>query len=66
MKKFTILIEETVVKEFEVEANTEEEARYIAQCKYKNGDFILSPGEVQDKQLAVIQSNNKISEWFKF
>ena len=45
MKKFVIAIEETVVGEFEVIAETENEAKEIAHKKYKNREFMLEPGE---------------------
>lgn len=65
MKKFTIAIEETVVEEFEVEADTAKEALYIAQNKYKKGEFVLSPGEVQFKQLSIVRPESKLSEWIE-
>lgn len=43
MKKFTIVIEETLADRFEVEAETEEEALEIAIKKYENAEFILQP-----------------------
>lgn len=66
MKKFTIALEETVVEEFEVEANTAEEALCIAQNNYKNGKFVLSPGEVQFKQLSIVRPESEASEWIEF
>lgn len=53
MKKFTLIIEETVVDEFEVNANNEQEALEIVRDKYKKGEFILSPGEVQYRQMTI-------------
>lgn len=50
MKKFVIAIEETVVEEFEVKANSANEALYIAQNNYQKGEFVISPGEVQSKK----------------
>ena len=41
MKKYTIAIEETVVDEFEVIAESEEEAIEIIQTKYKTKEFIV-------------------------
>lgn len=66
MKTFTIAIEETVVEEFKVKAINAEEALKIAERKYKNQEFILCPGEVQFKQMAVIDSSNEVTEWFEF
>ena len=66
MNKFTIAIEETVVDEFEIVAENETEALTIAKDKYKNGDIVLCPGELQFKQMAVIPSSGDIMEWHKF
>lgn len=46
MKKYMIAIEETVVEEFEVEANNFDEALNIAAKKYYDCEFVVSPGEV--------------------
>lgn len=49
--KYTITIEETVVKDFKIEAESAEEAFEMAEQKYKTGEFILDPGECQYKQM---------------
>lgn len=66
MKKYIVAIEETVVDEFEVEAYSEEEALDIAREKYHSCTFVLEPGEVQYKQMAIINQNNGDSEWIEF
>lgn len=66
MMKFTIFIEETNSGEFEVEANDIDEAREIAENKYKNGEFMLCPGEVQFKQMAVVKPDGESTEWNEF
>ncbi len=66
MKKYTIAIEETIVKEFEVYAKDSEEAMKIAEKKYKNGEFILDPGEVQFKQMCISKPTSKVTEWSEF
>lgn len=66
MKTFTIAIEETVTEEFEVIANDVEEALKIAEHKYRNEQFILCPGEVQSRQIAVLDPYNEVTEWVKF
>ena len=66
MVKFTVAIEETVVEEFDIEANSEEEALSIAQNKYKNGELVLSSGEVQAKQVAIVKPGSETSEWLEF
>ena len=45
--KYTITIEETCAKDFEIEADSADEAYEIAEQKYKNGEFILDSGECQ-------------------
>lgn len=61
MKKFEVIIEETVVKTFEIEATTEEEAIETAIEKYNNGEIDLSNGEVQFKQIST-----DYIEWMEF
>lgn len=66
MKKYTIAIEETVVDEFEVEANDAETAVCIAKEKYHKGEFVLAPGEVHSKQIAIISPSEECIEWIEF
>ena len=53
MKKFQIIIEETIVDDFTVEADSPDEARSIAERKYKSGEFVIEDGEVQTRRIAV-------------
>ena len=64
--KYTITIEETVAKDFEVEANDAEEAYKIAEQKYNSGEFVLDPGECQFRQIAVTAPNDEATEWREF
>ena len=67
MKKFCVVIEETVSEEFEVEAENKDDAIKKAVEKYKNGEFILSPGNLESKKISVVDDDNdKISEWIPF
>lgn len=66
MKKFVITIEETVSQDFEIEAKNAEQAIELAENKYQNGEFVLEPGEVCFKQMAIIKPDNKASEWIEF
>ena len=66
MKKFTVVIEETVSKEFEVLAENEEQALNNAKEKYYNCEFVLDPGDLVYKQMSVINQDKETSEWFEF
>ncbi len=63
-KKYVITIEETVSKNYEVSAINEEEALKTAVEKYRNGEFVLDPGEVTFRQMAIHNSETgDISDW---
>ncbi len=53
MSEYQIVIEETVVDDFTVEANSPEEAQSIAEQLYRDGRIVLESGEVQQKRIAV-------------
>ena len=64
--KYAITIEETVAKNFKIEANGAEEAYETAEQKYKSGEFVLDPGERQFKQIAITKPSNETTEWREF
>lgn len=64
--KYTITIEETVAKDFEVEANSAGEAYETAEQEYKSGEFVLDPGECQFRQIAITTPSNEATEWQEF
>lgn len=66
MKKFVITIEETVCQNFEVEAENAEQAMEFAENKYQNGEFVLEPGEVCFKQMAIMKPDDEATEWIEF
>ena len=53
MKKYQIIIEETIVDDFTVEADSPQEAQSIAEQMYHDGRIVLENGEVQTKRIAV-------------
>ncbi|MDE7207283.1 MAG: DpnD/PcfM family protein [Lachnospiraceae bacterium] len=66
-KLFQVVIEETVSEHFDVYANNMEEAIKIAEDQYNKGQFNLSPGNLIDKKLFVIDKDfNLEKEWTEF
>ena len=64
--KYTITIEETVAKDFEIEADSADEAYETAEQEYKSGEFVLDPGECQFRQIAITTPSNEATEWQEF
>ncbi|MBQ9684649.1 hypothetical protein IJV57_04230 [Candidatus Saccharibacteria bacterium] len=64
--KYIITIEETAAKNFEVEADSADEAYETAERKYKSGEFVLDPGECQFRQIAITKPSNETTEWREF
>ncbi len=66
-KKFIITIEEMVTEDFEVLAETEEEAVEIATEKYNSGEFVLEPGNLVSKQMEIHNvTDGEYTDWFEF
>jgi len=53
MPEYQIVIEETVVDDFTVEASSPQEAQTIAEQLYRDGKIVLESGEVQQRRIAV-------------
>lgn len=66
MKRFVIAIEETVTQEYEVFADNTEEAIEKSIEKYEKGEFVLEPGELQMKRIALVEPQNHEPEWNEF
>ncbi len=64
--KFIVTIEEMVSEDFEVEAESAEEAMYIAEEKYKKCEFVLEPGRLVAKQMAIMFPDSEVTEWTEF
>lgn len=63
MPKYTITIEEMVSENFEVEAATADEAMEIAEQKYRDGEFVLEPGNLVCTQMAITNPSEEATEW---
>lgn len=63
MPKYTITIEEMVSENFEVEAATADEAMEIAEQKYRDGEFVLEPGNLVCTQMAITDPSDEATEW---
>ena len=64
--KYKVCIEETVSEEFEVEAETPEQALEIAEEKYNNCEFVLEPGNLVAKQMCITFPEDECTEWTEF
>lgn len=65
MPKYTITIEEMVSENFEVEAATADEAMEIAEQKYRDGEFVLEPGNLVCTQMAITDPDEEATEWIE-
>jgi len=59
-KRYTIVLQETVVGEFEVKASSPEEAFMKAKNNYHAGFMVNEPGECQDVQVSVLDDNKNM------
>ncbi|MGL4484493.1 MAG: DpnD/PcfM family protein [Anaerovoracaceae bacterium] len=66
MKQYTIEIQETVYEAFDVKASNADAALEIAERKYKDGEFVLEPGEVTYRELKVILPESEETDWKEF
>ena len=64
--KFKIAIEEVVSGLFELEAESAEAAMALAKEKYCTGEWVLTPGEVHAKKLAIVEPEDEETGWQKF
>ena len=64
--RYIVTIEETVSESFEVFADNGEVALEYAMKKYKDGEFVLTPGELTSKQIAITFPHKKATDWHEF
>lgn len=60
---YNVNIEETINGDFQVEANSKQEAFEIARKKYYEREFVNEPGNISKVQAAIAENNNDYSEW---
>ena len=63
--KITVTIEEHISQDFEVEADTLEEAMQIAEDKYRSGEFVLENPCVT-KKLMMAEDDYEVTLWEEF
>ena len=66
MKKYRVVIEETISEEFEIEATSEEDAVSKAIQEYDAGNFVLSPGNVESRQISITGEDGELNDWITF
>ena len=66
MKKFFVVIEETVLEKFEIEAESKEDAISKAIEKYDSCEFVLCPGDIEGRKIAIVNDDSEIDEWIEF
>lgn len=63
MSEYAVVIEETVLQTFIVEAYSPEEAAELARARYQSGAYVLEPGEVTDVRLCVEDDEGQLGAW---
>ena len=63
MAAFTVIVEETICQEFVVDASDAEDAATIARQRYRSGEFVLEPGELQSARLCVLDERGQMTGW---
>lgn len=67
MKKYHVIIEETVSETFEIEAASQEDAVSAAIREYNAGNFVVDSDNVEHRQISVIGDDGELStEWVEF
>ena len=66
MKKYRVVIEETISEEFEIEAMSERDAVFRAIQEYDNGNFVVGSDNVECKKISVIGKDGEFKDWIMF
>jgi len=66
LKRFIVTVEETISEDFEVYAENENEAFEITKNNYRNGTFVLQPGNVTFRQMTLMDEKEENATWRPF
>ncbi|MBR1806148.1 MAG: hypothetical protein IJ774_07175 [Selenomonadaceae bacterium] len=66
MKKYHVVIEETVSDTFEVEATSKENAISAAIREYNAGNFVVGSDNVEHRQISVVDDDGELTDWVEF
>ena len=66
MRKFHVVIEETISETFEIETISEEDAVSKAIQEYKAGNFIVGSDNLEHKQISVVGKDGELTNWIAF
>lgn len=66
MRKYRVVIEETVSETFEIEAASEKDAVAKAIQEYNDGNFVVESDNVEQRQISVIGDDGELTDWIVF
>lgn len=66
MRKYRVVIEETVSETFEVEAASPEDAVSAAIREYNAGNFVVGSDNVEQRQISVVDDDGELTDWVEF
>ena len=67
VRRFCVSIEEIICEDFVVTADSIEKAIQVAVEKYQKEEFVLSPGNIESKQIMVYdKGNDTFTDWIEF
>lgn len=66
MRKYRVVIEETVSEEFKIEATSEDDAVSKAIQEYKAGNLVVGSDNVECRQISVVGKDGELTDWITF
>ncbi len=61
--EYRVIVEETVSAEVRVQARDARQALKLARDRYRAGQLVLEPGDLQDVRLCVLDADGQLGEW---